>query len=253
MALLVPIPCDMNGIYKNILHRKQEMLMAVLLDPDKEAIETVELKMKQIHSSGATHIFVGGSSVPRQQTQQLVLEIKKYSELPVVLFPGDATQISQVADGLLFLSLLSGRNPEYLIEQHVRAIPQLLSAGLEVIPTGYLLIDGGSESSVERVSGTLPMKTDDIVKIVHTAKAGELVGMILIYLEAGSGALHPRAPKIIQAVKECVDIPVIVGGGISNKTQMKAARSAGADMVVLGTALEQNTGIFKPFQQQESF
>ncbi|MCL4148994.1 UNVERIFIED_CONTAM: hypothetical protein GTU68_039020 [Idotea baltica] len=153
--------------------------------------------ISKVNQSIATHIFVGGSEVDEGITETLVVEIKKHTTLPVVLFPGDVIQITDKADGILFLSLISGRNPEYLIGKHVTAVSRLKKSSLEVVPTGYLLIENGKETSVQRVSQTKPLKRNNIQNIIDTAKAGELLGMKLIYLEAGSGATHAIEPEII--------------------------------------------------------
>ncbi|MFO7719432.1 MAG: geranylgeranylglyceryl/heptaprenylglyceryl phosphate synthase, partial [Gillisia sp.] len=157
---------------------------------------------------------------------------------PVVLFPGDHTQITELADALLFLSLISGRNPEYLIEQQVKSVEKLRNSSLEIIPTGYILIDGGTNCAVHRVSNTRPIPQFEIETIVNTALAGQYSGKKLIYLEAGSGALISVSEEIISAVKKAIDIPLIVGGGIRSKQHLKRSYEAGADMVVIGTAFE---------------
>jgi putative glycerol-1-phosphate prenyltransferase len=171
-------------------------------------------------------------------TEVLVDALKLYTSRPILIFPGDHSQITDTADGLLFLSLLSGRNPEYLIGQHVLAVSNLRSTSLEVISTGYLLIDGGIKSAVAHVTKTRAMPQDNIRQIVDTAEAGALLGMKLIYLEAGSGAQTPVAAEIISEVKKVIGIPLIVGGGIRSEAQKQEAYEAGADMVVMGTALE---------------
>jgi len=232
----------MSAIYDNILKsiNKGNKLLAVLIDPDKFDILSVSEFIKKVDSSIATHIFVGGSSVEDNVTENLVLEIKKHTKLPIVLFPGDVTQISNKADALLFLSLISGRNSEYLIGKHVEAISKLRTSRLEVIPTGYILIENGKETSVQKVTGTTPLKRDHLQLILDTAKAGDLLGMKLLYLEAGSGATHPITSEIISAVKQDIKIPLIVGGGIRTKTQLLEAFNSGADLVVIGTAFEEN-------------
>jgi len=232
----------MSAIYDNILKsiNKGNKLLAVLIDPDKFDILSVSEFIKKVDSSIATHIFVGGSSVEDNVTENLVLEIKKHTKLPIVLFPGDVTQISNKADALLFLSLISGRNSEYLIGKHVEAISKLRTSKLEVIPTGYILIENGKETSVQKVTGTTPLKRDHLQLILDTAKAGDLLGMKLLYLEAGSGATHPITSEIISAVKQDIKIPLIVGGGIRTKTQLLEAFNSGADLVVIGTAFEEN-------------
>lgn len=220
-------------------------MIAVLIDPDKLAVEQAATFIQQTENTPITHILVGGSTVVPGVTEPLVMEIKKNTSLPVLLFPGNINQLTHEADGLLFLSLLSGRNPEYLIGQHMASVPFLRNANLEVISTGYILIDGGTETSTIRVTGTLPLSTSNPQIIRDTAKAGELLGNKLIYLEAGSGALNPVPSEIIKAVKNDVAIPVIVGGGIRTKKALLEALEAGADMVVIGTAFEKNMNFFE--------
>ena len=237
----------MSKIYKNIQEAasKSEKLLAILIDPDKFLVENVSSFFEKVNVSIATHIFVGGSTVNDNATDVLVFEIKKHTSLPVVLFPGDVTQITNKADALLFLSLISGRNPEYLIGKHVASVSKLRNSNLEVIPTGYILIENGKETAVQRVTGTHPISRDDIQTIAYTAKAGELLGMKMIYLEAGSGATHSVTPEIISLVKQELQIPLIVGGGIRSKQQLDAAYKSGADLVVIGTAFEENIAFFE--------
>lgn len=236
----------MTLIYDNILKSiaNCEKLFAVLIDPDKLDIGKVAEVMKKVNSSIATHVFVGGSEVEESLTESLVLEIKKHTKLPVILFPGDVSQITHHADALLFLSLISGRNPDYLIGKHVEAISKLKGSKLEIIPTGYILIENGKETSVQKVTGTKPLKRNNIQHIVDTAMAGELLGMKLLYLEAGSGATHPITPEIISAVKQEIKIPLIIGGGIRTPKQLNDAYNSGADIVVIGTAFEENKQFF---------
>lgn len=217
--------------------RAGEKLLAVLIDPEKFNIETAKDFLRKLPES-TTHLFIGGSTVSSEELETCTKVVKRETQLPLVLFPGDYRQISTTADALLFLSLLSGRNSDYLIGQQVRAVPLIRDSGLEIIPTAYLLIDGGRESAVERVSGTRPLSCDDIPLIVDTALAGKFLGKQLIYLEAGSGADRPVYTAIISEVKQAVDLPLIVGGGIRNARQLVAAYAAGADMVVIGTAFE---------------
>lgn len=212
-------------------------LLAVLVDPDKFEVDEAPQFVRGLPLD-TTHIFVGGSTVPEGATDILVRAFKMVTSKPVIIFPGDHSQITEAADAILFLSLLSGRNPEYLIGQQVKSVPALRNGGLEVISTGYLLIDGGHESAVERVTMTLAMAQDKIQEIVDTAKAGELMGAKLIYLEAGSGAHYPVSAEVISAVKKEISVPLLVGGGIRTEAQRESAYSAGADMVVMGTAFE---------------
>lgn len=233
----------MNTIYQHI-STSREKLLAVLMDPDKMDLESIPDFIEKVNTTIATHVFVGGSTVDEGVISPFVKAIKQHTTLPVILFPGDTTQLTDNADALLFLSLISGRNPEYLIEKHVQSISKLRTMSLEVIPTGYMLIENGKKTAVQRVSETQPMKRSNVSKIIDTAKAGELLGMQLIYLEAGSGALHPINKEIIEAVKKDLTIPLIVGGGIRNKTQLIEAYNAGADMIVIGTAFENDTTFF---------
>ena len=235
------------NIYNHILQAKSEgnKLLAVLIDPDKFELKQALPFIDKVNQSVITHIFIGGSEVGQNVTQQLVEVIKMLTDLPIVLFPGDVTQISKDADAILFLSLLSGRNPDYLIEKQVQAVPLLELTNLEVISTGYILIESGKETAVQRVTNTLPLDRTNIELITNTAKAGELLGKKLIYLEAGSGAKYEVPLEVISSVKNEIKIPLIVGGGIKNKTQIENAFLAGADLVVIGTAFEQDQQFFE--------
>lgn len=232
----------MDAIYQNIQEsiNNGKKLLAVLIDPDKFSLENTVDFIGKVNKSIATHIFVGGSLVDAGATEALVSKLKKHTNLPIVLFPGDVTQITDKADALLFLSLLSGRNPEYLIGKHVKAVSKLKGLSLEVIPTGYILIEGGKITAVEKVTDTKPIIRENIQYILDTAKAGQLLGMKLIYLEAGSGAKYPLNREIIKTVKNELHIPLIVGGGIRSKSQIESAYKAGADIVVIGTAFEED-------------
>ncbi|MEH6534904.1 MAG: geranylgeranylglyceryl/heptaprenylglyceryl phosphate synthase [Psychroserpens sp.] len=236
----------MKAIYNNILGSISEgkKLLAVLIDPDKMKPEDLSGFMQKLNQSVATHVFVGGSAVNEHATEILVAEIKRYTHLPIVLFPGDVTQITNHADAVLFLSLISGDNPEYLIGKHIKAVSKLKYFDLEVIPTGYVLIENGKQTSVEKVTKTKPLSRHNTQHIVDTAKAGELLGMQLIYLEAGSGAIHPVPTEIISFVKQELEIPLIVGGGIRSKLQLENAYNSGADLVVIGTAFEDDENFF---------
>lgn len=236
----------MKTVYKNINDSilNDEKLLAVLIDPDKFLIETTRRFIGKVNISIATHIFVGGSTVDEDATEVLVVEIKKHTNLPIVLFPGDIKQITNEADALLFLSLISGRNPEYLIGKHIKAVSKLINTKLEVIPTGYILIESGKETAVQLVTETKPMLRESVQEIIDTARAGEFLGMKLIYLEAGSGATVPVDANIITVVKKNLKIPLIVGGGIRNKEQLETAYKSGADLVVIGTAFEDDESFF---------
>ncbi|WP_370214309.1 geranylgeranylglyceryl/heptaprenylglyceryl phosphate synthase [Mesoflavibacter profundi] len=235
------------NIYNHILQAKNDgnKLLAVLIDPDKFQLKNALQFIDKVNKSVITHIFIGGSEVGQNVTQQLVEVIKMLTDLPIVLFPGDVTQISKDADAILFLSLLSGRNPDYLIDKQVQAVPLLEKTQLEVISTGYILIESGKTTAVQRVTNTLPLSRTDVDAITNTAKAGELLGKKLIYLEAGSGATYEVPAEVISSVKNKIDIPLIVGGGIRTKTQIENAFIAGADMVVIGTAFEEDQQFFE--------
>ncbi len=236
----------MNNVYIDIQRSilNSEKLLAVLIDPDKFSIENVTRFFKKVNKSITTHIFIGGSTVEDNVTEVLVSEIKKHTKLPVIIFPGDVSQITDKADALLFLSLISGRNPEYLIGKHIESISRLKNTNLEVLSTGYVLIESGKQTAVERVTKTQPIDRSNIQRITDTAKAGELLGMKLMYLEAGSGALNPIATETIVKVKDEIQIPLIVGGGIKNIKQLENAYNSGADMVVIGTAFEECESFF---------
>jgi len=226
-------------------------LLAVLLDPDKlDGVSIVET-IDHINHSGADFIFVGGSIVEESVTDELVSKIKELTSLPIVLFPGNYIQITSNADAILFLSLISGRNPEYLINQQVKAVPYLNKSELEVIPTGYILVDGGKETAVQKVSETKPILAENIDEITQTAMAGMYMGNKLIYLEAGSGALNPVSATAIKSVKKNLNIPLIVGGGIRSKAELLEAYKNGADVVVIGTAFEENSNFLDKIIKNE--
>lgn len=211
--------------------------LAILIDPDKFDVNLYKIFLQRIPKK-TTHLFVGGSTVANGETTEVVKALKKHSPLPIWLFPGDVNQITAEADVLMFLSLFSGRNPEYLVGQQIKAVPIIQNSGLEILPTAYLLIDGGNTSSVARVTGTEPLPQKNREDILHTALAGQYLGSKLIYLEAGSGAKYTVHPEIVREVKSNISIPLIVGGGIKTEAEMQAIYNAGADMVVMGTAYE---------------
>ena len=235
-----------KNILKHIISCKEngDKLIAVLLDPDKISIDEILSNITAINKTEVNFIFVGGSAVTNGITDPFVSQIKKLTSIPVILFPGDHSQLTEKADAVLFLSLLSGRNPEFLIEQQIKSVNFLKGTSLEIIPTGYLLIEGGVETSVQKVSKTAPIPQSNLEEILNTSIAAEYLGKQIIYLEAGSGAKTPINPKIIRSVSNNIDIPIIVGGGIRTKQQLKNAFDNGADLVVIGTAFENNSEIF---------
>ncbi len=234
------------SILEQLLAARQSgaQLLAVLLDPEKQDAAELADFFRRIESLPVTHFLVGGSTGSGPATDTLVRALKARTHLPVILFPGNSDQLSNAADGLLFLSLLSGRNPEYLIGQQVRAAAVLRQAPYEVLATAYLLLDGGNESAVQRVSETLPLSQENSELIVDTAFAAQLLGFKLLYLEAGSGAAVPVRESVIEQVFNTVDLPLVVGGGIRSKSALEAAYRAGATMVVVGTAFEKGLSGF---------
>ena len=237
----------MKNLYQQILNSKtnNQKLLAILIDPEKVSIEEVLILSDKIKASPATHIFVGGSTFSGSNLDQLIAILKKETQLPFLIFPGHPSQISNEADGILFLSLLSGRNPEYLIEHHINSVEALEKSNLEIIPTAYLLIDGGKETAVQRVSQTKPIEQNNIELAYKTAKAGEFLGKKLIYLEAGSGANQHVSLEMIRFISQNIHIPLIVGGGIRSMKTIQEIYDAGADLVVIGTAFENNPNFFE--------
>jgi len=238
----------MNSIYKHILLNQQEnrKMLAVLLDPDQCRGSLLASTIAALKSNVPDFIFVGGSHT-LSSTDSLIELLKEETKAGIVLFPGNASQFSVRADALLYLSLLSGRNAEFLIGQHINSALAIKNSNIEVIPTGYLLIDGGKPSSVEYISNTRPIPADKNEIALSTSVAAELLGMKLIYLEAGSGAKHPVTPKMIEKVKNGLSIPLIVGGGIKNAIQLRVAYEAGADLVVVGNIFESNPAMIADF------
>ncbi len=237
----------MHNILNHI--KRATRSIAILLDPEKITVdqqsEYARHCEKQFNDWKATlsveccFYFIGGSTMNIDMDQWLAT-FKTITNIPIVIFPGSHEQLSENAHGLLFLNLVSGRNLEYLIEQQVRAARQLKNTQLEVIPTGYVLIDGETISAVQEQSKTQPLSQKDIPTILDTAYAAQLMGNQLVYLEAGSGATRSISTEIITAVNEILNIPIIVGGGLRSQEQIQAVFEAGANMVVIGTAIEHN-------------
>ncbi len=236
-----------SKLLAQIINAKQKgkKLLAVLLDPDKLEILQLKQIIIKINKSPVTHVFIGGSTVKNGQTEKIVTEVKKHTRLPIVLFPGDKSQITNIADGILFLSLLSGNNPEFLIEQQMQSVSVLKKTNLEIIPTGYILIDGGIITAVQKISKTKPIPQNQLELIVNTALVAQYLGKQLVYLEAGSGATDSIEIKNINAVSKAIKIPLIVGGGLRSWSAIKKAYKAGADLVVVGTAFENNESFFE--------
>ncbi|MEZ4947822.1 MAG: geranylgeranylglyceryl/heptaprenylglyceryl phosphate synthase [Saprospiraceae bacterium] len=217
-----------------------EKKFAVLVDPDQLRLEHFDQILLLAASGHVDYFFIGGSLILNNELDHCVRHIKTHTKVPTILFPGNTFQISKNADAILLLSLISGRNPELLIGKHVIAAPYLKKSGLEVMPTGYMLVDGGNPTSVSYISNTQPIPADKEDIAVCTAMAGEMLGMQLIYLDAGSGAKNPVSNKMIKSVSKNVDIPIIVGGGLRNSDQVEEKLRAGADLVVVGNAIEKD-------------
>lgn len=215
--------------------------IAVLIDPDKvEDINRLGNLLRLASENCIDYFFVGGSLITTANLSSVVKQIKENSSIPVILFPGSSLQIDPAADAILFLSLISGRNPDLLIGQHVIAAPLLKNNKIEVMPTGYLLINSGKTTSVAYISNTTPIPEDKYSLAACTAMAGEMLGLQLIYLDAGSGAEREISPRMIATVRKAVDVPLIVGGGINTSHKAQQALEAGADLIVIGNALEKD-------------
>jgi phosphoglycerol geranylgeranyltransferase len=223
--------------WENILKLQDKKQFALLIDPDKHNGQSLSDLIDLVNETPVDYILIGGSLVSGHP-DPMIEQIKKQCRIPVFLFPGSLLQITGNADAILLLSLISGRNPEFLIGNHVVAAPFLRKSGLGIIPTGYILIENGNTSSVEYMSNTKPLPPDKPDIAVATAMAGEMLGMKLIYLEGGSGSGHPINPELIRQVKKNIRIPLIVGGGIRRRGDAEAVYKAGADIIVVGNALE---------------
>jgi phosphoglycerol geranylgeranyltransferase len=236
----------MENLYSQIIQAKRnnQKLLAILLDPDKVVFENLSILISKINFSPASHIFIGGSQVENNILDELIVKIKQNCDLPIFLFPGNPSQISDKADAILFLSLISGRNPDYLIEHQVKAAPILKQTQLEIISTGYILIESGNETAVERVSKTKPLNRNNLDLALATAQAGEMLGNKLIYLEAGSGAKQFVPLEMIALVAQNIEIPLLVGGGIVDLQGIQNAYDSGADLVIIGTAFENDNNFF---------
>ena len=230
------------NIYQHIFKKSAEgkKQFAILVDPDKENEDSLETLCELANQHKVDYLFVGGSLLTQDCLSDCIEVIKLHTQIPVVLFPGDNLQINSHADAILFLSLISGRNPDLLIGKHVISAPILREAGLEIISTGYMLIDGGTPSSVSYMSNTTPIPANKRDIAVCTAMAGEMLGLKLIFMDAGSGAINPVSEAVVSAVKKSIDIPLIIGGGVRSAEKAKALFDAGADLIVVGNAIEGN-------------
>lgn len=232
-------------IYPELLAAKQSGIkkLAVLIDPDKVTLSSLDYLIKMAVENRVNYFFIGGSFMVNNTLDYCLEIIGQSCNIPMVLFPGNPLQLSDKADAILFLSLISGRNPELLIGNHVVAAPFLKTSSLEIISTGYMLIDGGVETTVSYISNTKPIPANKSDIAVCTALAGEMLGLKLIYLDAGSGAINPVGESMIKQVATAVEIPLIVGGGIRTPEQARKSVEAGADLLVIGNALEKEPSL----------
>lgn len=240
----------MTSVYNRILDHKKvgKKMLSILVDPDKFTKEHWENNLSLIQNYPPDFFFVGGSFCFKENLDMVVEFLKEnFETTPVVIFPGDYQQVTPKAEAILFLSLISGRNPEFLIGQQLKAAPKIYQLSIESIPTGYILIDGGRVTSVQYISDTTPIPADKPDLVLATSLAGQLLGNKLIYLEAGSGALNPVSVETISLVSEKLEIPLIVGGGIRSKEALQLAYDSGADMVVIGTLFEESFSTYKGF------
>jgi phosphoglycerol geranylgeranyltransferase len=228
-------------IYNTILSNRAKKF-ALLIDPDKHNEVSLSSTLSVVSKTQVDFILVGGSLVSTP-IDHVIEIIKGATHVPVILFPGSLLQLSEKADGILLLALISGRNPDYLIGNHVLAAQFLKKSGIEIIPTGYILVDGKSVSSVEYISNTRPIPVEKPDIVVATAMAGEMLGHKLIYLEAGSGADRRINERVVKEVKKNITIPLMVGGGIRTPEEVSSLYRAGADIIVVGSAIEDRPGI----------
>jgi len=219
----------------------------VLLDPDRKDESSIQKRVENANISGVDALFVGGSLIMDSNCTERVKMIKSISDIPVILFPGGIGQLNSYYDAMLFMSVISGRNPHYLIGEQVLAAPIVKDMGIEAISTGYILMDGGAGSTVEFISGTRPIPMNRVDIAVAHALAGQFLGMRLIYLEAGSGAIEPVSTSIIKATSDAIDVPIIVGGGIRDPEVARLSVEAGASIIVTGTILENSPDYMREF------
>ena len=236
-----------NGIYHSFSDRKRagKKSFAVLIDPDKVNDQSMAKLIELSVSSKVDYFFVGGSLVVSNYLDQCLQLIRKSCSIPTVLFPGSPSQVSKYADALLYLSLISGRNAELLIGQHVVSAPMVKKSGLEVMSTGYMVVDGGAPTTVSYISNSSPLPSDKSEIAVCTARAGEMLGMKLIYMDAGSGAKNPISETMISKVAQSIAVPLIVGGGIVDPEKAYLNCKAGADIIVVGNAIEKDSSLIR--------
>jgi putative glycerol-1-phosphate prenyltransferase len=234
-----------QGIYQSLITRKKEgkKSFAVLIDPDKVNTAVLDELISLSVSAKVDYFLVGGSLIISNHLDEVVRYIKSNCAVPVILFPGSPNQVSNYADALLYLSLISGRNADFLIGQHMISAPFIKQSGLEIMPTGYMLIDGGAPTTASYISNATPIPSDKNDIAMCTAMAGEMLGMKLIYMDSGSGAKRPVSESMIETVAKNIDVPLIVGGGIMDAEKAYLNCKAGADVIVIGNAIEKNSSL----------
>ncbi len=234
-----------NRIYNSLTEKKRQgkKSFAVLVDPDKVNDEKMQRLIDLAIIAKVDYFLVGGSLVISNYLDECVQFIKRSCNIPVILFPGSPSQVSKYADALLYLSLISGRNPELLIGQHVVSAPYVKQSGLEIMSTGYMVIDGGAPTTVSYISGASPLPSDKDDIAMCTAMAGEMLGMKLIYMDSGSGAKRPIPESMIEKVSGVISVPIIVGGGITEPEKAYLNCKAGADVIVVGNAIEKDESL----------
>ena len=233
------------NIYQHIFKKSAEgkKQFAILVDPDKENEDSLETLCELANQHKVDYLFVGGSLLTQDCLSDCIEVIKLHTQIPVVLFPGNAMQVNDKADGILFLSLISGRNAEMLIGKQVITAPILKQSSLEVLSTGYILVDSGKPTTASYMSNTTPIPADKDTVSACTAMAGEMLGLKLIFMDGGSGAQNPISEEMITTVGKSVDTPLIIGGGISSGEKAAANCKAGADIIVVGNAIEKNENL----------
>lgn len=236
-----------NRIYQSIAEKKKagKKSFAVLIDPDKVDEVKINELAELTAAANVDYLLVGGSLVISNHLDEVVMQIKQQSSIPVILFPGASSQITSHADALLYLSLISGRNPELLIGQHVISAPAVRKSGLEIISTGYMVVDGGAPTTVSYISNATPIPANKNEIAMCTAMAGEMLGMKLIYMDAGSGAQKSISESMIAKVAGVIDVPLVVGGGIADPEKAYRNCKAGADLIVVGNAIEKDASLIR--------
>jgi len=243
---------NMKNIYQHILQSKKDgkKLFSILIDPDKQNGEQLKIIIQKANSSQVDFFFVGGSLLTNDSFDFCISTIKKNSNIPLVLFPGNSMQVNNKADGILFLSLISGRNAEMIIGRQVITAPILKQSGLEIISTGYMLIDSGKATTASYMSNTTPIPHDKNDVAVCTAMAGEMLGLKLIFMDGGSGAVDPISVEMISTVSEKTEVPLIIGGGINSAKKAIENLKAGADIIVVGNAIEKNKNLISEISEE---